>query len=72
MSVMPQLESELLPNDNRAKRMEESMRVLVIEDDREAAEFLTKGLRESGYVVVDTDEAEQWAGHRLTPTPLVA
>ncbi len=27
------------------------MRVLVIEDDREAADFLLKGLRESGYTV---------------------
>jgi two-component system OmpR family response regulator len=28
-----------------------AMRVLVIEDDREAAEYLVKGLRESGYAV---------------------
>ncbi len=28
-----------------------SMRILVIEDDKEAADFLTKGLRESGYAV---------------------
>lgn len=28
-----------------------AMRVLVIEDDREAAEYLVKGLRESGYTV---------------------
>lgn len=30
---------------------ESEMRILVIEDDREAAEYLVKGLRESGYTV---------------------
>jgi two-component system OmpR family response regulator len=51
MIGLSQPESELVASDNRAKRTEGSMRVLVIEDDREAAEFLTKGLRESGYTV---------------------
>jgi two-component system OmpR family response regulator len=33
------------------KADESGMRVLVIEDDREAADYLAKGLRESGYTV---------------------
>src|ERR1700760_3873752 len=33
------------------KDLEGSMRILVIEDDRDAADYLTKGLRESGYSV---------------------
>jgi two-component system OmpR family response regulator len=51
MIGLSQPESELVVSDNRAKRTDGPMRVLVIEDDREAAEFLTKGLRESGYIV---------------------
>jgi len=33
------------------KASESEMRILVIEDDREAADYLVKGLRESGYTV---------------------
>lgn len=40
---------ELLGNE--IKSIESNMRILVIEDDREAAEYLVKGLRESGYAV---------------------
>lgn len=36
---------------HEAKGTESSMRILVIEDDREAASWLVKGLRESGHVV---------------------
>jgi two-component system OmpR family response regulator len=35
---------------------EERLRVLIIEDDREAAQFLVKGLTESGYVVDHADD----------------
>lgn len=34
----------------------EPLRVLIIEDDREAAQFLVKGLTESGYVVDHADD----------------
>ena len=37
--------------DPRQKVAGSVMRILVIEDDREAAEYLLKGLRESGYTV---------------------
>ena len=35
------------------------MRILVIEDDKEAADFLTKGLRESGYAVDHAADGEE-------------
>ncbi len=41
------------------KRTETSMRVLVIEDDREAASWLVKGLKESGHVVDLASDGEQ-------------
>ena len=37
--------------DGRMQQTDAAMRVLVIEDDKEAAEYLVKGLRESGYAV---------------------
>jgi two-component system OmpR family response regulator len=39
------------PAANPHKAAGQAMRILVIEDDREAAEYLVKGLRESGYTV---------------------
>ena len=39
----------------RAKQA--SMRILVIEDDQQAAGFLIKGLREEGHIV---DHAARW------------
>ena len=35
----------------RAQQTDSAMRVLVIEDDKDAADYLVKGLRESGYTV---------------------
>jgi two-component system OmpR family response regulator len=35
----------------RAQQTDSAMRVLVIEDDKDAADYLVKGLRESGYAV---------------------
>ena len=37
----------------------DKMRILVIEDDRDAASWLIKGLTESGHV---TDHAAKWRG----------
>lgn len=37
--------------NNRAQQTDTAMRVLVIEDDKDAADYLVKGLRESGYTV---------------------
>jgi two-component system OmpR family response regulator len=39
------------PTLGQKNKTETLMRILVIEDDREAAEYLVKGLRESGYAV---------------------
>ena len=39
------------PEDSRSPSGSEAMRALVIEDDREGAAYLVKGLRENGYVV---------------------
>lgn len=41
-----------------------SMRVLVIEDEPEIADFIVRGLREEGYVVERSGDCED-AGHRL-------
>ena len=41
------------------------MHLLLIEDDAEAARFLAKGLRESGYVVDIASDGREW---RFTPT----
>src|SRR4051812_42937393 len=40
-----------LPADYQSQNVDATMRVLVIEDDKEAADYLVKGLRESGYTV---------------------
>ena len=37
--------------DHKSERTVTAMRVLVIEDDKDAADYLVKGLRESGYTV---------------------
>ena len=61
-SPTPQKETErrisgqqLPQGDN--KDVDGLMRILVIEDDRDAADYLIKGLRESGYSV---DHALGW------------
>jgi two-component system OmpR family response regulator len=49
--VAPSGFGPVAPADPRQKVTGVAMRILVIEDDREAAEYLVKGLRESGYTV---------------------
>lgn len=42
------------------------MRILLIEDDKEAAEYLVKGLLESGYMVVHVADGKDGLGQALT------
>ena len=42
---------KVAPPRSAVEEQESGMRILVIEDDREAADYLVKGLRESGYTV---------------------
>ena len=42
------------------------MHILIIEDDKEAAAYLTKGLSESGHIVVHADDGKEGLGQALT------
>ncbi len=50
-AVSPPALGAVVASGPRQKVAESAMRILVIEDDREAAEYVLKGLRESGYTV---------------------
>jgi len=45
--------------DTRHSAPEDVMRILVIEDDREAATYLVKGLKESGHIVDHAGDGEE-------------
>lgn len=48
----------LLAAPETASNMDESMRVLVVEDDKKIAAFILKGLREAGYAVDHSEDGE--------------
>jgi two-component system, OmpR family, copper resistance phosphate regulon response regulator CusR len=50
----------------RAARRDMGIRILVVEDEAEIADFLVRGLREEGFTVEHAADAES-AGHRLGP-----
>ena len=52
--------------DHRAQQADTAMRVLVIEDDKDAADYLVKGLRESGYTVDHAAEGRDGLFHALS------
>ena len=67
VSAPPPFTSEdlqlFLQADDLKGRTKISMRVLVIEDDRDAASWLVKGLKESGHLADHAADGEQGLGH---------
>ena len=52
--------SGAIPVEVIASLSSTAMRILVIEDDKKIASFLTKGLRQSGFAVDHADNGEDW------------